>query len=48
MFIVKEEKSYDDTICFEYVSERVVKLFNYDKEKIPHYLCGFYIKVENK
>ena len=45
MFIVTEEKSYCDTIRVDYVSERVAKLFNFDKEKIPHYLCGFYIKV---
>lgn len=45
MFILKEEKSYGDTIRVEYVSDRVAKLFNYDKDKIPNYLCGFYIKV---
>ena len=45
MFIVKEEQSYGDTIHVDYVSERVAKLFNYDQDKIPHYLCGFYIKV---
>lgn len=48
MFVVKEEKSYGDTIRVEYVNGRVAKQFNYDKDKIPSYLCGFYIKVNKQ